>query len=210
MIFIYRRDAEATEKNKKIRGFLPQTTLSEVAYRLARQGGPTAVSTLLEPLPTTKIRVMALTDTDLTQTAMILRQYANSRIDFVDATIMVVAERTQRITVFYDFVLNKKQMELGMTANLTDLLEDIRVVVDNKGNKTAVQIEWMVWEKLLDLLQTVDFSDKDALMDNPMALAALYQESATEDKFLVEVGLSHYAEMLTKEDVAQRNEVRFT
>lgn len=90
-----------------------------------------------------------------------------------------------------------------MTANLTDLLEDIRVVVDNKGNKTAVQIEWIVWEKLLDLLQTVDFSNKDALMDNPMALAALYQESAVEDKSLAEMGLSHYAEMLAKEDIAQ-------
>lgn len=111
--------------------------MAEVAYRLARQGGATAVATLLEQLPLTKIRIVALTETDLTQTVMILRQYANSRIDFVDATIIVVAERMQRIAV------------------------------------------------------------------NPMALAALYQESAVEDKFLAEVGLSHYAEMLAKEDIAQ-------
>jgi len=36
----------------------------------------------------------------------------------------------------------------------------------------------------------------DELMDNPTALAALYQEAAPEDKELAEIGLEHYANML--------------
>ncbi len=48
-------------------------------------------------LPESKYRIEALTLEDIRRTADILDQYADSRVDFVDATIVAVAERL-RIT----------------------------------------------------------------------------------------------------------------
>lgn len=79
--------------------YLPQTTLTEVAYLLAQEGGSIAVSVFLAQLPSSKIKVIPLQDEDLAKTAVILKQYANSRIDFVDATVMAVAERYELTTV---------------------------------------------------------------------------------------------------------------
>jgi len=73
--------------------FLPQSTLAEVAYFLTREVGNRAVAQFLHELPKTKYRVEALDAEDLYRTAEFLTQYADSRVDFVDATIAAVAER---------------------------------------------------------------------------------------------------------------------
>jgi predicted nucleic acid-binding protein len=75
--------------------YLPQSTLAETAYMLGRSIGNRGVATFLFRLPQTKYRIVALTDEDLYRTAELLRQYADSRVDFVDATIIAVAERTK-------------------------------------------------------------------------------------------------------------------
>lgn len=91
------------------RAYLPQTALTEVAYLLPSRVGGDAVAEFLRRLPTSKLFATALTDEDLSTTAAILKQYASSRIDFVDATVMAVAERfdvTTILTVDYrDFRL---------------------------------------------------------------------------------------------------------
>ncbi|MBC7813792.1 MAG: PIN domain-containing protein [Burkholderiales bacterium] len=73
--------------------YLPQTTLAEVAYLIGREGGNLAVWQFLSELPTSKYRLVALDPDDLMRTAEILKQYADARLDFVDATVMAVAER---------------------------------------------------------------------------------------------------------------------
>jgi predicted nucleic acid-binding protein len=79
--------------------YLPQTTLAEIAYLLDQYAGPLSVAEFLEKLPTSKISITAVTAEDISRTALILRQYADSRIDFVDATVMAVAERLNITTV---------------------------------------------------------------------------------------------------------------
>ena len=76
---------------------LPQTVLAEVAYLLGRDAGTNTVVAFLNSLPESRFRLTALTDLDLKRVAEILAQYADSRIDFVDASVMTVAER-HRIT----------------------------------------------------------------------------------------------------------------
>lgn len=40
--------------------------------------------------------------------------------------------------------------------SVTDLLETARFVVDGKGNKTAVMLDYAVWEELLTLLEDTE------------------------------------------------------
>jgi predicted nucleic acid-binding protein len=82
--------------------YLPQTTLAEVAYLITREAGNKAAARFMLNLPRTKYRIEALTAEDLRRTGELLQQYADSRVDFVDATIAAVAERksiTQILTL---------------------------------------------------------------------------------------------------------------
>jgi predicted nucleic acid-binding protein len=78
---------------------LPQTTLAEIAYLLQSRAEQLAVVKFLEFLPSSKLKVSPLIDEDLQMAGRILRQYTGSRIDFVDATVMAVAERLQLQTI---------------------------------------------------------------------------------------------------------------
>ncbi len=79
------------EREKAI--ILPQTTLNEVAYMLRTRYDYQAVIHFLRQLPTSKYRLVELTSVDIARTVLILQKYADSRVDFVDATIAAVAER---------------------------------------------------------------------------------------------------------------------
>lgn len=72
---------------------LPQTVLAEVGYLLDRDAGSTALIKFLESLPVSRFQLIGLLPPDLARTAAILKQYQDSRIDFVDASVMAVAER---------------------------------------------------------------------------------------------------------------------
>lgn len=74
---------------------LPQTVLAEVAYLIERESGSVAVAKFLMGIEKSRMRLIPITDDDVYRTAEILTQYADSRIDFVDATVMAVAERLQ-------------------------------------------------------------------------------------------------------------------
>lgn len=74
---------------------LPQTVLAEVAYLLGRDAGNLTVVSFLRGLAASRFNLIELTASDITRTAEILEQYADSRIDFVDATVMAIAERHQ-------------------------------------------------------------------------------------------------------------------
>ncbi|MEQ8971453.1 MAG: PIN domain-containing protein [Coleofasciculus sp. C1-SOL-03] len=72
---------------------LPQTVLAEVAYLVGRNAGITTVVSFLRGLSASRFRLVALTEQDIERVAEILADYADSRIDFVDASVMAVAER---------------------------------------------------------------------------------------------------------------------
>ncbi|MBI1258739.1 MAG: PIN domain-containing protein [Chloroflexi bacterium] len=73
--------------------YLPQTVLAEVGYMLGNELGNRAFARFLRRLPETKYRILALEMEDFLRTAELLEQYADTRVDFVDATIAAVAER---------------------------------------------------------------------------------------------------------------------
>ncbi len=81
---------------------LPQSTLGEIGYLLTRAGGNRLMVTFLLELPTSRYQLMALDDEDLLRTAQLLTQYADTRLDFVDASLVAVAERQniRRILTF--------------------------------------------------------------------------------------------------------------
>lgn len=78
---------------------VPQTVLTEVAYLLQQRIGSLAVASFLESFESSVFVLVALEPWDMAQAAKILREYADSRIDFVDATVMAVADRLTLATV---------------------------------------------------------------------------------------------------------------
>lgn len=72
---------------------LPQTVLAEVTYLLTRDAGMSSVIRFLRSLSASRFVLISLTEADILETASILEQYQNSRIDFVDASVMAIAER---------------------------------------------------------------------------------------------------------------------
>ncbi|MEM8506070.1 MAG: PIN domain-containing protein [Cyanobacteria bacterium P01_D01_bin.1] len=84
--------AKRTYANQK-QILLPQTVLAEVAYLLHRDAGTTHLVRFLTSLTDSRFQPICLIAQDFSCTAAILRQYADSRIDFVDASVMALAER---------------------------------------------------------------------------------------------------------------------
>jgi predicted nucleic acid-binding protein len=72
---------------------LPQSVLAEVAYFLTGRAGNKAVARFIYGLDTTKYQLAALERADLVRAANLLDIYADSRLDFIDASVAAVAER---------------------------------------------------------------------------------------------------------------------
>jgi predicted nucleic acid-binding protein len=72
---------------------LPTTVLPEVCHLFtSRLGYPTTKKVLTE-LVNSNVIIEGINKTDLKKVAEILTQYADSELDFVDATIVAIAER---------------------------------------------------------------------------------------------------------------------
>lgn len=72
---------------------LPVTVLPEVSYLIGSRLGHKAMRQFLQRVVVSDISLETLTITDLKRVAEILEEYADSRLDFVDATIVAVGER---------------------------------------------------------------------------------------------------------------------
>ena len=78
---------------------MPQFVLVEVAYLIGRDAGILTVVEFLRGLPASRFELIAATDQDITRTASLIEQYADSKVDFVDASIIAIAERLKIQTV---------------------------------------------------------------------------------------------------------------
>ena len=78
---------------------LPQFALVEIAYLIGRDIGIGSVVQFLQYLSVSRFEVITATDQDIDRTASILEKYLDSRVDFVDASIMAIAERLNIQTV---------------------------------------------------------------------------------------------------------------
>ncbi len=79
---------------------LPQTVLAEVAYLVGRDAGTKTVVAFLRGLSASRFCLTALVEADVDRVAEILQTYADSRIDFVDASVMAIAERFGSAKIF--------------------------------------------------------------------------------------------------------------
>jgi uncharacterized protein len=78
---------------------LPQMVLVEVAYLIGRDAGISTVVKFLQGLPASRFEVLEASAQDLERTAQILEKYADSKVDFVDAIVMAMAERLNIRTI---------------------------------------------------------------------------------------------------------------
>ncbi|ERN41247.1 putative nucleic acid-binding protein, contains PIN domain protein [Rubidibacter lacunae KORDI 51-2] len=78
---------------------LPQLVLGEVAYLIGRDAGIATTVRFLKGIPASRFETIFATDADIARAAMILEQYIDSKVDFVDACIMAIAERLDIPTV---------------------------------------------------------------------------------------------------------------
>jgi uncharacterized protein len=89
--------------------FIPQTALTEIAYLIRRDYGEHIVTQFLAGLPKSKYRLIALDDLDVARTTELLIKYRGTRIDFVDVTIVAIAERLNISTIL---TLDKRDFSL--------------------------------------------------------------------------------------------------
>ncbi|MGG6268520.1 type II toxin-antitoxin system VapC family toxin [Leptolyngbya sp. AN03gr2] len=78
---------------------LPQTALVEIAYLLGRDAGIQVVVAFLQGLPASRFILTELISEDISRIGEILTQYADSKVDFVDASVMAIAERLNIKTI---------------------------------------------------------------------------------------------------------------
>ena len=74
---------------------LPLPVLPEITYLLASRLGHAAMRRFLAQLASSDAILEPIDRTDLRRIGDILEQYADSRLDFVDAAIIAIAERRQ-------------------------------------------------------------------------------------------------------------------
>jgi predicted nucleic acid-binding protein len=90
--------------------------LAEVAYLVGRTGGVSSVAAFLRGLPDSRFRLVALEDQDIARIANILQAYEDSRIDFVDASVMTVAERFGLSTIL---TLDRRDFQIFRPSHCT-------------------------------------------------------------------------------------------
>lgn len=72
---------------------LPTTVLVEVAYLLQARLGHAAMRHFVQQLERGPIQIEPINKIDLARIHVILEQYADAKLDFVDASVVTVAER---------------------------------------------------------------------------------------------------------------------
>lgn len=72
---------------------LPSVVLPEICYLIASRLGHGTMRRFLVELAASNIQLEPFTSTDLQRVNEILNQYRDSQLDFVDATIIAIAER---------------------------------------------------------------------------------------------------------------------
>ena len=72
---------------------LPEVVLPELAYLVIRNLGYRVFFDLIDYLLDRQIPLISMTSADLERVKEILQKYEDSKLDFVDAAIMAIAER---------------------------------------------------------------------------------------------------------------------
>jgi len=75
------------------RPIVPMSVLPEVDYLITKRYGPHVAISALNALMSSEYDLEAVTSDDLPRIVVLMRQYADANIGFVDASIVAIAER---------------------------------------------------------------------------------------------------------------------
>ena len=89
--FVFRRFFEGTAQYETL--IVPCTVLPEVDYFVSRNLGAREAAAFLERITTGELGWEFLSTADFPRIVELMRQYADSNIGFVDASIVAIAER---------------------------------------------------------------------------------------------------------------------
>lgn len=78
---------------------LPVSVLPEVCYLIGSRLGHAAMRRFLGEVTAWNIQLETITAHDLARVTQVLDQYADARLDFVDATLVAIAERLNITTI---------------------------------------------------------------------------------------------------------------
>lgn len=79
--------------------YLPTVVTTEVAYLVQRDLGHKALAEFIDLLASETFVLLEPSTDDYQRAAQVVRQYADSQIDFVDATLVAVAERLNIVRI---------------------------------------------------------------------------------------------------------------
>jgi predicted nucleic acid-binding protein len=85
--------ADALSQGSAEAGILVSSVPTEAAYMIGRYMGYPAARLFVLSLVRTRLQFELVTPADLIRVAEIMQQYRDARLDFVDCTIIAVAER---------------------------------------------------------------------------------------------------------------------
>ena len=88
---------------------LPITVLPEVCYLIDSRLGHAAMRRFVDTVAADDLQVELVNRDDLSRVTEILNQYADARVDFVDATIVALAERLKVTRIL---TLDRRHFEL--------------------------------------------------------------------------------------------------
>ena len=88
---------------------LPITVLSEICYLIDSRLGHVAMRRFVDTVATGDFQVESINRDDLWRVSEVLDQYADVRVDFVDATLVALAER---LKVSRILTLDRRHFEL--------------------------------------------------------------------------------------------------
>lgn len=77
----------------EVNPILPDVVVPELAYLILRELGYAALTKFLRSIAAGELKIIQTTASDFERAADVLDKYADSRVDFVDAAIVALAER---------------------------------------------------------------------------------------------------------------------
>lgn len=88
-------NACSTVFKRELNMLLPEAILCELAYLVIRSLGYETLTTFLRYVAAQNLSLVLTVPQDLERAAEILEKYADSKIDYVDAMVMAIAERLE-------------------------------------------------------------------------------------------------------------------
>ena len=83
----------ATALRFEVNPLLPDVVVPELAYSILRELGYAPLTKFLRSIGSGELTIVQTTAPDFERAADVLEKYADSRVDFVDAAIVALAER---------------------------------------------------------------------------------------------------------------------